>query len=72
MEEDSVMTEDDTFKLLRRIPFRQMIQEWSDCDLVSNSPGRDEFFNARGWDFHEYMEIYLEKRDSKSPDIFSD
>jgi hypothetical protein len=64
-------TEEDTFNTLRRIPFIQMIREWSDIGgIVPRSPECQDFFKARGWTWDEYMEIYEVKKEQGHSDVF--
>jgi len=65
------MTEDDTFNTLRRIPFSQMIREWSDIESIEpRSPECLKFFEDRGWNWDDYMEIYHKKEEQGHPDVF--
>jgi len=52
------MTEDDTFRRLRQIPFLDLVRAWSLSPLKSTDPERDEFFNCCGWTWDEYTIEY--------------
>lgn len=52
-------TEDDTFRILRRMPFSQLDQEYYESSVLT-SKERTIWFEERGWKWSEYTAI-LEK-----------
>lgn len=55
----TMMTEDDTFKILRRAPIRQMIRLWEISPITSwtdkNAPA---FFEKHGWNREEFEQAW--------------
>lgn len=59
----TIMTEDDTFRILRRPSYLEMRRIWASSELIgtfSSMPYAEyqaainEFFNSYGWDVKEY------------------
>ena len=52
------MTEDDTFRILKRIPFSEMYRLWHLSTSMPNDPDVDQFFSQYGWTFLEYRDEF--------------
>lgn len=57
---------DDTFRVLRKLPYsdlRRVIMDMPDEEWHSlTDEKRDEWFDQRGWTYHEYVRMAVRKQ----------
>ena len=48
------MNKEDTFSLLKRIPYEQLMKEW-DSDIIRTEEDRNKWLKDRGWTYREFL-----------------
>jgi len=55
------MTEDDTFKVLKKSPFIEVLADWDKKHYTDDYRRSDAFFDRHGWTFTEFYDHFWYK-----------
>jgi hypothetical protein len=60
------MSEDDTFRILKRTPFFELMNIIHHSGLSKNNFRKRGLFGEHGWTHEEYVKYYHESKESRS------